>query len=177
MDGITALGGPEATLTLKSDASTFAALPLTRTEREAATTARSVALQTIMDGFGMEVAPALLALAWLGLLRTEGGKSSGLVQAPQAATLAQERTRVRSLIEAAEGRDFFALLGVSEWSARGAALDALEARRSELAGLRARHPDVAALGSVASVLDEVAGMLADTETWERYISALRARGP
>ena len=85
----------------------------------------------------------MLALSWLGLLRAEGGQSSGQVQPPQAATLAQERTRVRSVIEAAQSRDFFALLGVSEWSARGgaAALDALlEARRSELAGLRARPP-------------------------------------
>jgi hypothetical protein len=170
-----ALGGREVTVSLKSDAAALAPLPLTRTEREAALAARSVKPETLAETYGSDVLPALLALAWLGVVRVDGPGAPALLAPPPVGALAQERTRVRALVEAAQSRDYFALLGVSEWSTRRAALEGLEARRTEFAGIRSRHPDAPGLDAVAAVLDELATMHADAGAWERYVAALRAR--
>jgi hypothetical protein len=170
-----ALGGESALLTVRAEGTQLASLPLTHPERVAVAGARGGALRETVATCGPAVLPTLLALAWLGHLRIEGHSSPSVAPPAPATALALERTRVRALIESAEGHDFFALLGVSEWTTRGAALEALEARRSELAGLRARHPEVAALASVGRALDELAGLLEDAPTWERYIAALRVR--
>ncbi len=170
-----ALGGPDVTVSLKVEAATLAGLPLTRTEREAAQAARGVALRVLEETYGADVLPGLLALAWLAALRIEGAGVDPLLAPAPLGALAQERTRVRALVEAASDRDLFALLGVSEWSTRRAALDGLEARRAELAGLRARHPDVAALATVGTVLEEVASMLARPDAWAPYVAAVRER--
>ncbi|MEI8257050.1 MAG: DUF4388 domain-containing protein [Deltaproteobacteria bacterium] len=170
-----ALGGPDVTVFLKVEPSTLATLPLTRTEREAAQAARGVSLRVLEETYGADVLPGLLALVWLTALRVEGAGVDPLLAPTPLGALAQERTRVRALVEAATDRDLFALLGVSEWSTRRAALDGLEARRAELAGLRARHPDVSALATVGVVLEEVARMLASPDAWAPYVAAVRER--
>jgi len=170
-----ALGGNDVTLSLKAEASILAALPLSQTEREAASAARGVSLLNLVETYGNDVLPALLALAWMSALRVEGASPNLLLAPTPLGALSQERTRVRALVEASTERDFFALLGVSEWSTRRAALEGLDARRAELAGLRARHPDVTNLALVGSALDEVAAMLGDERAWDRYVAALRAR--
>jgi hypothetical protein len=170
-----ALGGGEVTVSLKMDAAALTPLPLTRTEREAALAARGIKLDTLAETYGTDALPALLALAWLTAIRVDGPSAPALLAPAPVGALAQERTRVRALVEAAEARDYFALLGVSEWSTRRAALEGLEARRTEFAGLRSRHPDVPGLATVNGVLDELATMLSDSGAWERYVRALRAR--
>jgi hypothetical protein len=170
-----ALGGKDATAHFRGERAALASLPLTRPEREALEAAHGGTLRETVEVYGVSVLPALLALAWLGVLRIEGQAGSSMVPPAPASTLAQERTRVRALIEAAEAQDLFALLGVSEWTTRGAALEALEARRTEVAGLRARHPDVSGLLTVSGALDELARLLGDALAWERYVQALRVR--
>lgn len=169
------LGGEHATVTLKPDQTVLTSLPLTHAEREAVSGTHSTPVGEIVQRHGIGVLPALLALAWLGALRIDGASPVSTRLPSPATPLFYERTRVRALIEAAESRDFFALLGVSEWSTRGAALEALDARRTEVAGLRARHPDVPGLATVTNTLDEVARLLDDAEAWNRYTHAIRVR--
>jgi CheY-like chemotaxis protein len=172
-EAVAALGGPEATLSGRLEPATLAALPLTRNERESAGAVRSNGLAGLIESYGVDTAPALLALAWIGALRVEGGTSAAL--AGGVAALAHERTRARALVEAAAARDYFAMLGLSEWSTRAAAREALDARRAEIAGLRSRHGDMAELETVAIALDDLASLLDDADAWTRYSAAVRAR--
>ena len=174
-DARDALGGPDVTVSLRADAAALTPMPLTRPEREAAVAARGIALKSLIDTYGIEVVPSLLALAWLAAIRVDGANAPALLAPAPVGALAQERTRLRALVEAAEARDVFALLGVSEWSTRRAAIDGLEARRAELTGLRSRHPDAARLADVQTALDELGGMLTDSASWARYVAAVRAR--
>jgi hypothetical protein len=166
-----ALGGDGTAVTLRADASAIASLPLTQVERTAAAAASNTNLAHVMRTHGEPVLPALLALHWLGHLRVEGpahdARSATGMPGP-------ERTRLRALVEAARRKDLLAVLGVSPFATRGAALAALEARRTEVDAIRARAPTAEALPVVAVALDELSRMLSDPLTWERYVSTMRA---
>lgn len=170
-----ALGGDEATVHARAELPVLAALPLLAVERAAAEAATGQRVAELAAQRGATVLPAMLALAWLGLVRVEGG-TGAVAQAP-ASALALERSRIRALVEAAEARDFFALLGVSAFASGAAARDALVARSAEVAGLCARHAEVRALPSVVAVLEEIGKMLTNPDAWHRYVSALRAVVP
>lgn len=172
-DAFVAIGGREATLTLRADVTLSKALPLLAPEREALERMRGGArAASIEQAFGSAVFPALLALAWLGPLRVEGPASAWSEPEP---AIADERARVRALCEAAAQRDLFALLGVSEWTTRVAARDALVARRLEVDGLAQRHPS-SDFSAVRAALDEIESLVSDGEAWQRYVIALRTRG-
>lgn len=164
-----ALGGDGTTVTLRAEPSAIASLPLTATERAAALAARDVGLASLVRTHGEPVLPALLALHWLQHLRVEGPAHDGSQAAP-----GPERTRLRALHEAARRKDLLAVLGVSPFATRSAGLLALDARRAEVDAIRARNPSAEALSLVGGALDELARLLQDTASWERYTSALRA---
>ncbi|MBL8685640.1 MAG: response regulator transcription factor [Myxococcales bacterium] len=171
-DAFAALGGDEATLSLRADASIPKALQLLGQEREAIELARGGARSSSVKGaFGVGVFPAILALAWLGMLRVEGPASA--MSEPEPA-IADERARVRALVEAAQRRDLFALLGVSEWSTRASAREVLAARRAEVDGLAQRHPH-ADFSVVHAAMTELATLVDDAESWKRFVDALRTR--
>lgn len=172
-DAYAALGGDQATLSLRADAVLPKGLPLVGHEREAIEMVRGGARATALaTAFGAPVFPAVLALAWLGMLRVDGPASA--LTEPEPA-IADERARVRALVEAAATRDWFALLGVSEWSSRSSATDAFRARTREVEGLRLRHPATDFAG-VATALDELSALLESPDAWRRYVVALRTRG-
>jgi len=164
-----ALGGDGTTVTLRAEPSAIASLPLTATERAAALSARDVGLASLIRTHGEPVLPALLALYWLQHLRVEGPAHDVSQAAP-----GPERTRLRALHEAARRRDFLAVLGVSPFATRSAGILALDARRAEVDAIRARNPNAETLSLVVEALDELARMLQDATSWERYTSALRA---
>ncbi len=164
------LGGDGTELTLRADAAALAALPLTASERAAATAANRTNLAVLVRGHGDAALPALAALLWLGLLRSDGAAQAlAEGQVPPG----PERTRLRALQEAAARRDMLVLLGVSAWATQRAALGALEARRAEADTLRSRFALSGALAPVYGALDEAGRLLADHASWERYVAALR----
>lgn len=166
-----ALGGDDTTVTLRAEASALAALPLSAAEREAAAAAKGATLASIVRSHGEAVLPALLALSWLQVVRLEGpAHDLDNAHAPPG----PERTRMRTLLEAADRRDLLALLGVSAWATRRAAQVALDTRRAEVDVLRARYGLTEALQPVYTALDEAAQLLGDAGAWERYASALRS---
>ncbi len=165
------LGGDGATLTLRSDTSALAPLPLTAAERDAAASARGTLVAALVRSHGESVLPALAALYWLQHLRAEGPAHEP-AQAAQG-PVGPERTRVRALAEAAARRDVCALLGVSEWATRAAAQSALDARRAEIDALRARYPVMEPLAALQTALDEAGALLTDAGAWERYAASLR----
>jgi hypothetical protein len=166
-----ALGGDGTVVTLRAEASAIASLPLTTAERAAALAASDVNLASILRTHGELVLPALLALHWLQHLRAEGPSHDG--HAPAGAP-GPERTRLRTLLEAARRKDLMAVLGVSPFATRSAALMALDARRAELDALRARNPTAETLPVVLASLDDLGRMIHDPQSWERYVAALRA---
>ena len=99
----------------------------------------------------------------------EGAAHDGSQVAP-----GPERTRLRALLEAARRKDLLAVLGVSPFATRSAGLLALDARRAEVDAIRARNPNAEALALVGGALDELARLLQDVSSWERYAMALRA---
>ncbi len=165
------LGGDGATVTLRSEPAALASLPLTAVERDAATSAKGTLVATVVRSHGSVVLPALAALYWLQHLRAEGPAHEP-TQASQG-LVGSERTRVRALTEAAARRDICALLGVSEWATRSAALAALDARRVEVDAFRVRYPVMESLTDLYTALDETAGILMETAGWERYTASLR----
>lgn len=128
-----------------------------------------VGLASLVRTHGEPVLPALLALHWLQHLRVEGPAHDGSQVAP-----GPERTRLRALLEAARRKDLLAVLGVSPFATRSAGLLALDARRTEVDAIRARNPNAEALSLVSGALDELARLLQDMASWERYTMALRA---
>ena len=164
-----ALGGDGTSVTLRAEPSAIASLPLTATERAAALAARDVGLASLVRTHGEPVLPSLLALHWLQHLRVEGPAHDGSSVAPSP-----ERTRLRALLEAARRKDLLAVLGVSPFATRSAGLLALDARRAEVDAIRARNPNAEALALVGGALDELARLLQDVSSWERYAMALRA---
>jgi hypothetical protein len=164
-----ALGGDGTSVTLRAEPSAIASLPLTATERAAALAARDVGLASLVRTHGEPVLPSLLALHWLQHLRVEGPAHDGSAVAPSP-----ERTRLRALLEAARRKDLLAVLGVSPFATRSAGLLALDARRAEVDAIRARNPNAEALALVGGALDELARLLQDVASWERYATALRA---
>jgi hypothetical protein len=172
-DAFAALGGGDATLSLLADASIPKALQLIGAEREAIELARgSTRASTMKDAFGLTVFPAALALAWLGLLRVEGPAAA--LSEPEPA-IADERARVRALVESAQRKDLFAVLGVSEWSTRASARDALVARKREVEGLAIRHPQ-ADFSVVYGAIADLSALAEDADAWKRFVGALRTRG-
>jgi len=166
-----ALGGDDTSVSLRAEPSALAALPLTAAERDAALAAKGASLAAVVRSHGEAVLPAMLALSWLQVLRLEGpAHDMRSAQAPPG----PERTRMRTLIEAAERRDLLALLGVSPWATRRAAQLALETRRAEADVLRARYAVSEVLKPVYGALDDTATLLADAGSWERYAAALRS---
>lgn len=166
-----ALGGDDTSVTLRAEVSALAALPLSPAERDAAVAAKGASLASIVRSHGEAVLPALLALSWLQVVRLEGPAHD------MESTLAPpgpERTRMRTLLEAADRRDLLALLGVSAWATRRAAQLALDTRRAEVDVLRARYGLSEALHPIYAALDEAAQLLGDVGAWERYASALRS---
>ncbi|MBI5515654.1 MAG: response regulator transcription factor [Deltaproteobacteria bacterium] len=168
------LGGDGASVTLRGDPAALLPLPLTPAERAAALAAKGTLVAQLLRAHGEGVLPALAALFWLQLLRAEGPAHEA--DPARAGPLGAERTRVRALLEAGEQRDFFAVLGLSQWATRAAARVALDARRVELDTLRARYPSLDALPTLFAILDEVGQLLQDPEAWERYTLAIRAVG-
>lgn len=172
-DAFQALGGHEATLSFRSDAAVPKGLNFTNIERDAIDLVRGGARATaVVNAFGTEPFCALLCLAWLGALRVEG--PAAMLNEPEPA-IAEERTRIRALLEAASNKDFFALMGISEWSTRSVALDAVKTRLTEVEGLRVRHPQTD-LAPVIQALDEIHALLKQSDAWSRYVAALRTRG-
>ncbi len=166
-----ALGGESALLTLRADVTLAKHIEFTDVERAGLDRTRmGVKAGNFLAELGPEALVALLAVGWLGALRIEGGASS--LNAPEPA-IADERARVRALLEASASLDFFAILGISEWATRGAAQRALEARTKEVTGLAARHPG-SNLESITVALEEFAALLERPEAWQRYVDALRA---
>lgn len=165
-----ALGGDDTSVSLRAEVSALAALPLTAPERDAAVAAQGATLASIVRSHGEAVLPSLLALSWLQLVRLEGPAHD--MEASQAPP-GPERTRMRTLVEAADRRDLLALLGVSAWATRRAAQLALDTRRAEVDVLRARHALSAALQPVYAALDEASQILGDVGAWERFSTALR----
>jgi len=165
-----ALGGDGTILTVRSDAAALGALPLSEAERAAALSARTTPLTAMMRTHGETVLPSLLVLHWLQHLRAEGPAhelASGHGPPPH------ERVRLRALTEAARRKDHLAILGISPWATRNAALSALEARRGEIETIRGRYPTTALLPAVLNALDEISQFLNDPPAWERYLGALR----
>ncbi len=172
-DAYAALGGDEASLSLRADAILPKALPLFTTERDALEMMRGGArAAAVKTAFSVSVFPAVLALAWLGFLRIDGPANA--LTEPEPA-IADERARVRSIVEASSARDWFALLGISEWTSRSSATDAFNARSREIEGLRLRHPGTD-FSAVGAALDELGALIESPEAWRRYVTALRARG-
>ncbi len=172
-DAFQALGGHDATLSFRADAAVPKGLTFTNMERDAIDHVRGGAkASAVLAAFGMEPFCAFLCLAWLGALRVEG--PSSMLNEPEPA-IAEERTRIRALLEAATNKDFFALLGISEWSTRATAQEAIHARRTEVEGLRVRHPQTD-LSSIVSAIEEIQGLQREHEAWSRYVTALRTRG-
>lgn len=166
-----ALGGESALLTLRADVTLAKHIEFTDVERAGLDRTRlGVKAGILLAELGPEALVALLAVGWLGALRIEGGASS--LNEPEPA-IADERARVRALLEASASLDFFAILGISEWATRGAAQRALEARSKEVTGLTARHP-ASNLESIRVALEEFAALLERPEAWQRYVDALRA---
>jgi hypothetical protein len=171
-DAYSALGGDEATLSLRADVILPKTFSLFAPEREAVEMMRGGArAQAVKSAFSVAVFPSVLALAWLGLLRVDGPANA--LTEPEPA-IADERVRVRSIVEAARARDWFALLGISEWSSRSSATDAFNARSVEVEGLRLRHPTTD-FAPVTTALEELGALLESPEAWRRYVSALRTR--
>jgi hypothetical protein len=171
-DAYSALGGDEATLSLRADVILPKTFSLFAPEREAVEMMRGGArAQAVKNAFSVAVFPSVLALAWLGLLRVDGPANA--LTEPEPA-IADERVRVRSIVEAARARDWFALLGISEWSSRSSATDAFNARSVEVEGLRLRHPTTD-FAPVTTALEELGALLESPEAWRRYVSALRTR--
>lgn len=166
-----ALGGDDTSVTLRAEVSTLASLPLSAAEREAALAAKGASLTSIVRTHGEAVLPTLLALSWLQIVRLEGpAHDMESAHAPPG----PERTRMRTLLEAADRRDLLALLGVSPWATRRAAQLALDTRRAEVDVLRARYALSEPLQPVYTALDEAGQLLGDVGAWERYASALRS---
>jgi hypothetical protein len=171
-DAFNALGGHEATLSFRSDAAVPKGMEFTNIERDAIDLVRGGAkASSVIDAFGADPFCALLTLAWLGALRVEG--PAAMLNEPEPA-IAEERTRIRALREAAAAKDYFALMGVSEWSTRAIAEQAVRARLADVDGLRVRHPQ-SDLSSVLAALDEIHALLRQPEAWTRYVTALRTR--
>lgn len=167
-----ALGGDGTALTLRAESTALAGLGLTSAESAAVTAARRVALATLLRMHGENVLPAFVALYWLHWLSAEGpAHDLDAVALPPGV----ERVRLRALTEAAHRKDYLVLLGVSAWATRGAAELALGARRAELDAMRARVSGGEGLQAVYMALDEAARLLADVESWERYVGAVRER--
>jgi hypothetical protein len=167
-----ALGGEEARLSLTPEVGPAKLPPLAAAEESALEQlcARAgVGAGALRGHVGASVFPALLALVWIGALRVEGPSAS--LSSPEPA-IADERARVRSLLESAERGDLFALLGVSEWTTRAAALDALETRSAEVSALASRHRH-ADFRPVHERLSELRELLSARATWDRYVRALR----
>lgn len=171
-DAYDSLGGDEASIALRAEVLIPKSLALLPAEREALEMMRGGArARAVKSAFSVSVFPAVLALAWLGFLRVDGPANA--LTEPEPA-IADERVRVRAIVEAASARDWFALLGVSEWASRASATDAFNARSREIEALRARHPNTD-FTAVRGALDELGALLEDPEAWRRYVSALRTR--
>jgi CheY-like chemotaxis protein len=171
-DAYDALGGDKASIALRAEVILPKSLAVLPSEREALEMMRGGArASAVKSAFSLAVFPSVLALAWLGLLRVDGPANA--LTEPEPA-IADERVRVRAIIEAASARDWFALLGVSEWTSRASATEAFTARSREIEGLRARHPSTD-FSEVRAAIDELGALLADPDAWRRYVSALRTR--
>ncbi len=167
-----ALGGDGTLVTLRAEPSAIASLPLTAAERAAALAAKDVNLASILRTHGELVLPALLALHWLQHLRAEGPSHDSANGAGSSS--GPERTRLRALVEAVRRKDLLAVLGVSPFATRTAVQMALDARRAEVDAIRARSPTADSLPVVLAALDDLARMIHDPVTWDRYVMALRA---
>ncbi|MFO0558495.1 MAG: hypothetical protein U0269_10800 [Polyangiales bacterium] len=171
-DAYDALGGDEASIALRAEVILPKSLAVLPSEREALEMMRGGArASAVKSAFSLAVFPSVLALAWLGFLRVDGPANA--LTEPEPA-IADERVRVRAIVEAANARDWFALLGVSEWTSRASATDAFNARAREIEGLRARHPSTD-FSAVRAAIDELGALLEDPDAWRRYVSALRTR--
>jgi CheY-like chemotaxis protein len=171
-DAYVALGGDEASITLRTDVTLPQSLELLPPERAALEMMRGGAkANAVKIAFSLMVFPAVLALAWLGLLRVDGPANA--LTEPEPA-LADERARVRAIVEAASAHDWFALLGVSEWASRASATAAFNEREREIEGLCVRHPNTD-FSAVRAAMAELGALLKDPDAWRRYVSALRKR--
>lgn len=174
-DALSLLGGPTATVALRAEPVALASLPLSAKEREAIELARGTTVQALTSKFGEDILPAIVAVAWLGLVRTEGGTDASLAAHAAGTALAADRTRLRALADAATARDYFALLGVSEWTTRSGAREALGARRAELDALRSRHGALKETATIEQSLVDVTALFDDAGAWKSYVASLRAR--